>query len=490
MDTSSWSESSSSLPSTSSYYINNQSTIQKNSVKEQGQISSLYSTRLDDKIESVTAGLQDYFVRLLKKQSSQNAETIADYILAINIEVNPSIHHRSNQIRTLSYLSEFHKQKSFSKMTKDDILQYLNSSRRTEESDPLHKWIGTYNLRRTYMLRFFKWLYNPELEPSKRHNPEVVENIPSFRRKEQSIYKPTDLWTEQDDALFLKYCPNKRDRCYHMVAHDSSCRPSEILGLKIKSIVFKTTGEHQYAEILVSGKTGARHIPLFSALPYIKDWLDSHPQRGNPNAYLIPSLDRKHKRFGNKMKSISLNTIYRKYKLEFFPALLEDPKVPPEDKQKIRDLLQKPWNPYIRRHSALTQKSTMLKEHVLRQHAGWSGRSQMHLKYLHYFGNESSESLLEAYGIIPKDQQSVDVLRPKQCPNCNESNKPDSKFCAKCRMVLTYDAYNETLEKQQEKESEVQKLQQKYEQDMKAMREDMENKFQQILTKIDIQKVS
>ena len=51
----------------------------------------------------------------------------------------------------------------------------------------------------------------------------------------------------------------------------------------------------------------------------------------------------------------------------------------------------------------LTQKSTILKEHVLRQHAGWSGRSQMHLKYLHYFGNESSESLLEAYGIITKD---------------------------------------------------------------------------------------
>jgi integrase/recombinase XerD len=311
---------------------------------------------------------------------------------------------------------------------------------------------------------------NPEMESSKRPIPDVVKNISSFKRKEQSIYKPTDLWTEQDDALFLKYCPNKRDRCYHMVAHDSSCRPSEILGLKINSMVFKTTGEHQYAEILVNGKTGSRHIPLFSALPYIKDWLDSHPQRGNPNAYLIPSMDRKHRRFGNKMKSVSLNLIYRKYKLEFFPALLEDPKVVPEDKQKIRDLLQKPWNPYIRRHSALTQKSTILKEHVLRQHAGWSGRSQMPQKYLHYFGNESSESLLEAYGIIPKDQQqSVDVLRPKQCPNCNEPNKPDSKFCAKCRMVLTYDAYNETLENQKEKEDKLTGMEERF----KAMESQM-----------------
>ena len=144
--------------------------------------------------------------------------------------------------------------------------------------------------------------------------------------------------------------------------------------------------------------------------------------------------------------------IYDEYKKHVFPKLLESPSVLPEDKQRIADLLKKPWNPYIRRHSALTEKSTILKEHVLRQHAGWSGRSQMHLKYLHYFGNESNESLLEAYGIISGGQQ-IDQLRPKQCPNCSEPNKIDSKFCAKCRMVLSYDAYSETLEHQKERNS-------------------------------------
>lgn len=81
----------------------------------------------------------------------------------------------------------------------------------------------------------------------------------------------------------------------------------------------------------------------------------------------------------------------------------------------------------------------------------------MHLKYIHYFGNESSESLLEAYGIMPKGQLT-DQLRSKQCPNCSEPNKPDSKFCAKCRMVLTYDAYNESLEKQKEDLSRFDKM--------------------------------
>jgi hypothetical protein len=83
----------------------------------------------------------------------------------------------------------------------------------------------------------------------------------------------------------------------------------------------------------------------------------------------------------------------------------------------------------------------------------------MHLKYLHYFGNESNDSILEAYGIISKDKQLSDALKPKECPNCYEPNKLDSKFCAKCHMVLTYDAYNETLEGQKEKEDQLKAVQ-------------------------------
>jgi len=164
---------------------------------------------------------------------------------------------------------------------------------------------------------------------------------------------------------------------------------------------------------------------------------------------------------------ISIYAIYDSYKKNLFPKLLKNSvSIPPTDKQRIRDLLRKPWNPYIRRPSALTDKSLFLKEHVLRQHAGWSPRSQMHLKYLHYFGNESSDSILEEYGIITKDQTGTNAMRSKHCPNCNEPNIPDAKFCAKCRMVLTYDAYNETLEKQQEKDSEIQRLREKQEQDI------------------------
>jgi integrase/recombinase XerD len=273
------------------------------------------------------------------------------------------------------------------------------------------------------------------------------------------------LWTQQDDLLFLKYCPSARDRCYHAISRDTSCRPHEILKLKIRDIAFKTTGNYQYAETIVNGKTGSRPIPLIDSIPYLKDYLDhEHPQPTNPNSPLICGNG---KSLGRHISAQRIYNIYDEYKKQIFPKLLESPNILPEDKQKIRDLLRKPWNPYIRRHSAITEKSQVLKEHVLRQHCGWTPGSQMHLKYLHYFGNESNESLLEAYGIVASGQQ-IDRLRPKQCPNCSESNKPDSKFCAKCRMVLSYDAYEETVDSRREKEDAIATLS---DQLMKVMQE-------------------
>ncbi|HEU4447817.1 MAG TPA: zinc ribbon domain-containing protein [Nitrososphaeraceae archaeon] len=123
-------------------------------------------------------------------------------------------------------------------------------------------------------------------------------------------------------------------------------------------------------------------------------------------------------------------------------------------------MLQKPWNPYVRRHSALTEKSKYLKEHVLRQHSGWSARSQMHLKYLPYFGDESNSSILEEYGLIDKGEY-MDILKPKQCTNCQEGNKPDARFCVKCLMVLTYNAYEETLKEQEKNRMNMERLAEK-----------------------------
>jgi len=169
----------------------------------------------------------------------------------------------------LKLLSVYVSNKPFRQMTREEVLSYLDRCRKTEACDPLHKWIGNYNHKLNVFLRFFKWLFQPELEPAERRKPAVVQDIPVLKRKEKSIYKPSDLWTEEDDRVLLQYCSSKRDCCYHAVAGDTSCRPHELLKLRIRDIVFKATGDHQYAEAVVNGKTGSRVIPLFNCIPYL-----------------------------------------------------------------------------------------------------------------------------------------------------------------------------------------------------------------------------
>ena len=405
----------------------------------------------------IMEGLSSEFYRLIES-CGNNVQTINEYLNSMRNEISISINYKKITIKTLVYLSKFHSNMKFKKMQKNDILSFLNSKRKGEHMDPLHSWIATYNLYIIILTRFFKWLYHPHLPAKERPKPSCVE-IRTLRRKEQSVYKPTDLWTQDDDLLFLKYCPSKRDRCYHAISRDSSCRPHELLRLKIKDVIFKIAGDRQYAEILVNGKTGQRHIPLINSLPYLKDWMDSHPQSGNPNAFLICGFYRS---LGRAIRIDTINHIYSDYKYKIFPKLLQDPNVPTEDKGKFRELLKKRWNPYIRRHSALTEKSKILKESILRQHAGWSPTSNMHQKYIHYFGNESTQSILEAYGLKPKLEE-INKLKPTACPNCRELNKIGSKFCVKCRMILSYDAYAEAVEDSELQKSRIDQLTAKFE---------------------------
>jgi len=329
----------------------------------------------------------------------------------------------------------------------------------------MHKWIGSYNTKLGILSRFFKWLYYPNIEDLKGRNelsalerkPDCIMGIKLLKRKEISCYKPSDLWTHDDDLVFLKWVTNKRDRCYHTMARDLSARPHEILSLKIKDIVFKTAdGGKQYAIVVVNGKTGSRCLPLFQSIPYVKEWLSNYPSRNNPNSPIFVGLSKNS--MGKQLTVNGLYGIYKDYKEKFFPKLLNDTTISSEDKQNIKQLLQKPYCPYIRRHSSLTEKSTKLSSSTLCQLAGWQPGSNMAQKYIHYFGNESSESLLEAYGIVTKNNIPIDTLNPKICPNCNEGNTQDAKFCSKCKMIMSYEGYQEVLQEQQEKDKDLQSV--------------------------------
>jgi integrase/recombinase XerD len=154
-----------------------------------------------------------------------------------------------------------------------------------------------------------------------------------------------DLWTEEEDLLFLKYCDNARDRCYHMVFRDTVCRPSELLNVTISKLNFKTVDiGKQYASLIVNGKTGTREVVLTNSLPYLDDWLNQHPLKGNRESCFCSLSDRSK---NEKLTEDGLLQIYRGYKLQQFPNLLKknENEVPASDKERIRLLLKKPLQP-------------------------------------------------------------------------------------------------------------------------------------------------
>jgi methionyl-tRNA synthetase len=91
--------------------------------------------------------------------------------------------------------------------------------------------------------------------------------------------------------------------------------------------------------------------------------------------------------------------------------------------------------------------------------------------YIHYFGNES---LLEAYCIVTKDNVPIDTLNPKICPNCNEGNTQDARFCSKCKVIMSFEGYQEALESQKQKEDELKKMQEQFNMMQSAQKEILE----------------
>lgn len=65
------------------------------------------------------------------------------------------------------------------------------------------------------------------------------------KKGSKSPVKAKHIWTDQDNALFLKYCTegggDKRLACYHALAMDTSGRADDLIELKIGDIEIKNT---------------------------------------------------------------------------------------------------------------------------------------------------------------------------------------------------------------------------------------------------------
>ena len=166
----------------------------------------------------------------------------------------------------------------------------MDTKIKNKEDDQEKRWITTWN---DYLIRikyFFRWMYNckdKELDDipfSEWKTPDFV-NIKKKKSKRISPYLENELWEKDDLLTIIKYESYKRNKAILALLWDLNARPHELTLLKIKHI--RLRDKYGEGKIPHEAKTGTGPILLTTSFPYVRDWLNEHPFRNEPDARLI-----------------------------------------------------------------------------------------------------------------------------------------------------------------------------------------------------------
>jgi len=253
---------------------------------------------------------------------------------------------------------------------------------------------------------FFAWL-----QPDR-------EMITFKPQKPRADVPPEKILMPENIKELLAACETQRDRALVMLFWDSGARVSEVLDSNIGDIRFDQYG----AVISVKGKTGRRNIRLVNAVPDLQQWVNIHPQKGNPDAPLfVTSVKRGH-------PTVSRLTVRRVQNIF----------------ARLGDLAGcgKDCNPHAFRHGRLTTRGKQLTESELREYAGWSKGSNMAAVYVHLSSRDIDDKILSVEGIrqTPEDTKNGNAMEMIECPRCKRKNPPDAMYCYICSCGMNDEA--------------------------------------------------
>ena len=169
----------------------------------------------------------------------------------------------------------------------------------------------------------------------------------------------------------------------------------------------KTKSKYGEGEIPFESKTGTGPILLTFSFPYVRDWINEHSFKNEPNASIICNQIT-----GAPIHADTLNNIMKHLK-ERIERLIESNQITDEEeKERLTYLIKvKKWNPYCIRHSAITTDSDYLPEYALKKKVRWSMNSKQGSRYIkRRMGNELKNKILEYNGIITEETQKKKPL--------------------------------------------------------------------------------
>jgi integrase/recombinase XerD len=391
--------------------------------------------------------------------------------------------HQNNNLKALISFAHFLGSVTFSDIKRSEmVISFLDTKIKSFEEDPDKKCIITWNDYLGRIKYFMRWLYNyrgnndAPIHQSDWITPAFVR-IKEKKTRRLSPYSETELWEREEILSIVRYEPYKRNKAALTLFWDLDARNHEVTLLKIKHIRLRE--RYGEGEIPHEAKTGSGPALLTCSFPYVRDWLNEHPFRNEPEARLICNL-----MTGAPVKPDAMWKVMKQLRNRIIRILKDGSITDNEERQKLEFLLKtKKWNPYCIRHSAITSDSDFLPDYALKKKVRWSMNSKQGSRYIkRRMGNDLKNKILVHNGIIT-DEAVVMQRKPSvlTCPRCSLVNAIESKYCSKCSYPLVPSAFDEIKEAENVK---INSIQEKYEQDMKTMREEMNQQFSQIMSMI------
>jgi integrase/recombinase XerD len=398
--------------------------------------------------------------------------------------------HIINELQTVLYFTGFLDIKtSVLDASRQHVLAFLDTKQKDTNEDPDKRWITTWNDYLCTIKRFFRWLHNQHgkedlIPPSEWETPSFVQ-IKKKKTKRLSPYSKTEIWDRDELLTIVKYQPYTRNKAALTLFWDLDARNHEVTMLKLKNIRLRE--QYGEGEVPFEAKTGSGPVLLTCSFPYVRDWLNEHPFRNNPDARLICNLHN-----GAQVKPEAMWSMMKQLRGRIIRLLKKGEITDLPERERLEYLLRtKKWNPYCIRHSAITYDSDSLPEFALKKKVRWSMNSKQPARYIkRRMGNSLKSQILVREGIIVDGEAARSKPAVLICPRCSLTNALENQQCSGCGYPMTPQAYDGIKAAEDER---FQRLEQKNEETagmLKTLLKILSNSDEETKKKAAIQLVS
>lgn len=266
---------------------------------------------------------------------------------------------------------------------------------------------------------FYRWLYGKG-----KSYPPCVEwiNLTNNPHKDRL---PETILTKEEILRLVSTAINSRDKALIYSLWESGQRVNVFLTRRLKHLIFDNKGCK--IAFLRHDKTHEIWLRLVECTAFMAAWVNSHPDRDNPDAPLWVNI------IGKKRgKRLDYSTLLR---------MLQQVAAKAKIKKKV--------NPHAFRHSRATFLAKYMTDMELKHYFGWVKDSSMVKKYVHLSGRDIEDKILKISGIKTEEQENEENNKARECFYCHNPNSSLNKWCATCGRPLDEKAAVKMMKEEQ-----------------------------------------